>query len=111
MSFFISDAYAQAAPQAAAGGDFTQMAITIAVFFAIFYFLVIRPQSKRAKAHNAMVSALAKGDEVVTQGGLMGRVSDLGETFIEVEIASDVKVKVQRHAVTSVMPKGTLKSL
>jgi preprotein translocase subunit YajC len=78
--------------------------------FLLFYFLIIRPQSKRAKEHRAMVDALAKGDEVVTNGGIIGRVSQLGDTFISVEIADGVEVKVQRQAVASVLPKGTIKS-
>jgi preprotein translocase subunit YajC len=111
MSFFISDAFAQAAPQAAQqASPWTQLPIFI-VLFAVFYFLLIRPQQKRAKEHKKLVDNLAKGDEVVTQGGLLGRVTEVGENFIEVEIASDVKVKVQRPSVVAVMPKGTIKSL
>jgi preprotein translocase subunit YajC len=113
MSLFISDALAQAAPAASAGGEggLMQMLITMGLFFAVFYFLAIRPQQKRAKEHKAMVEALGKGDEVVTQGGIVGRVSDLGENFIEVEIAEEVKVKIQRGAVSAVLPKGTIKTL
>lgn len=79
------------------------------IMFAVFYFLLIRPQTKRAKEHKAMVSALAKGDEVVIGGGMLGRVTDLDENFITVEIASGVSVKFQRQAVTQVLPKGTIK--
>ena len=82
----------------------------LVVFFAVFYFFIIRPQSKRAKEHRNMLSALAKGDEVVTAGGMAGRVDDIGEAFVSVEVANNVKVKVQKHAITAVLPKGTLKA-
>ena len=110
MSFFISDAYAQAATPAADPSMWGQL-LPFAALFAVFYFLLIRPQQKRAKEHKKMVESLAKGDEVVTQGGLAGRVTDVGENFIEVEIADAVKVKVQRPSVAAVMPKGTIKNL
>lgn len=82
----------------------------LAIFFAVFFFLVIRPQMKRAKEHRSMVSALGKGDEVITSGGLAGRIDDVSDSFITVEIADGVRVKVQKQAVTAVLPKGTLKS-
>lgn len=104
MSFFISDAYAQAAP--AAGPGLEGLLFPIALI-AIFYFLLIRPQAKRAKEHRKMVEALAKGDEVVTQGGMLGRVTEVGENFASIEIADGIEVKVQKSAVASVMPKGT----
>jgi preprotein translocase subunit YajC len=110
MSFFISDAYAQAAPQASQP-DILGAVLPFVVLFAVFYFLLIRPQQKRAKEHKKMVEALGKGDEVVTQGGVFGRVTDLGENIVEVEIADGVKIKVQRQAVSSVLPKGTIKNL
>jgi preprotein translocase subunit YajC len=80
------------------------------VLFGIFYFLMIRPQMKRQKEHRALLSALAKGDEVVTSGGIVGRIDEVGESFIGVEIAQGVVVKVQKGAVSQVLPKGTLKS-
>ncbi|GAB4301459.1 MAG: hypothetical protein Kow0096_22280 [Thiohalomonadaceae bacterium] len=80
-----------------------------AIMFVVFYFLLIRPQQKRAKEHRAMVENLAKGDEVVTGGGLVGKVTDLGDNFIEVEVADNVRVKVQRQMLASVLPKGTIK--
>lgn len=109
MSFLISDALAQnaAAPQGA-GFEFL---IMIAIFFGIMYFMIIRPQTKRAKEHKKMVEALSKGDEVVTNGGLLGKVTALGDNFIQIEVAEGTEVKVQRQAVAAVMPKGTLKSL
>ncbi len=77
--------------------------------FVLFYFIAIRPQRKRQKEHAAMVSALAKGDEVVTSGGLLGRISNVGESFVEVEVGEGLKVKVQRQAIAQLMPKGTVK--
>ena len=80
------------------------------VFIAIFYFLLIRPQQKKAKEHQAMVPRLAAGDEVVTGGGILGKVVEVGDTFVTLEIADGVRIKVQKFQVTSLMPKGTLKS-
>lgn len=103
----ISDAWAQAAP--GAPSQFTPL-LMVGVFFVIFYFLLFRPQQKRAKEHQNLVSKLAAGDEVVTTGGLLGRVSEVGDTFVTLEIADGVRVKVQKVQITSLMPKGTLKS-
>jgi len=107
LDFFISPAFAQAAgPQPSPWS----LPIMLAVFFAVFYFFVIRPQSKRAKEHRNMLSALAKGDEVVTAGGVLGRVVEIGDAFISVEVSNGVALKLQRHAITAVLPKGTLKA-
>ena len=84
--------------------------VPLIVIFVLFYFLLIRPQMKRAKEHRKMVETLAKNDEVVTSGGLLGRITDVEESFIRVEIAEGVRVKVQKSAVTSLVPKGTAKS-
>ena len=99
---------AQANPGAESGG--VSMIIMMVVLFGLMYFMMIRPQMKRQKEHRALVSALAKGDEVVTNGGLVGRVDDVGDTFITVEIAPNVKVKLQKGAVSQVLPKGSLKA-
>ncbi len=107
MDFFIASAWAAEAAPAPGFADF----IPLIVLFVVFYFLLIRPQTKRVKEHKALVSNLAKGDEVVTNGGLMGKVKDLGDNFLLIEIASGVEVKVQRQSINSVMPKGTLKTL
>jgi len=80
------------------------------VFIAIFYFLLIRPQQKKAKDHQAMVTRLSAGDEVVTSGGILGKIIEVGDSFITLEIAEGVRIKVQKFQVTSLMPKGTLKS-
>lgn len=109
MNLFIADAYAQA-PAAQPSAPDASFVIMLGVMFVAFYFLLIRPQTKRAKEHKAMVSALAKGDEVVTSGGMLGRVSKLDENFLTLEIAEGVEVKVQRQAVQTILPKGTLKS-
>lgn len=112
MNLFIADAYAQAqAPDAAAqqGGGFVSIMMLVVMFVA-FYFLLIRPQAKRAKEHKAMIAALARGDEVVAAGGLLGRVTELSDQYATVEVAEGVQVKMQRHAIQTVLPKGTLKS-
>ena len=107
---FISEAFAQAAPAAGADpfGGLGSM-LPLILMFVVLYFVMIRPQMKRQKEHRAMIDALAKGDEVVTSGGLLGKVSKMGETFIGLEIAGGVEVQVQRTAVIQVMPKGTVK--
>ena len=108
MSFFIDNAWAQAA-HAQTGGSLGFI-LMMGLFFVIFYFMLIRPQSKRAKEHRAMLSALATGDEVVTSGGILGRVTEVGDNFITLEVASGVQLKVQKGQVAALMPKGTVKS-
>ena len=93
-----------------AGGGGLEMILMMAVFFTIMYFMIIRPQQKRAKEHKAMLEALNKGDEVVTNGGILGKVASMTENFVELSVADNVTVKVQKQAIASVMPKGTLKS-
>ncbi|NMW24641.1 preprotein translocase subunit YajC [Rhodanobacter soli] len=110
MSFPISPVIAQAAASQPAGGGMS-MIIMMVVLFGLMYFMMIRPQMKRQKEHRALIAGLAKGDEVVTNGGIAGRVEEVGETFITVEIAASVKVKVQKGAVQQVLPKGSLKSV
>ena len=110
---FISSAFAQTAPAAAAGGDMqsTLMCmLPLLLMFAVLYFVMIRPQMKKQKEHRAMIDALAKGDEIVTAGGLLGKVSKIGDAYIGVELASGVEVQMQRQAVVQVLPKGTLKA-
>jgi preprotein translocase, YajC subunit len=111
MSFPISPVIAQAAAAQPAAGGGLQMIIMLVVLFGLMYFMMIRPQMKRQKEHRALIAGLAKGDEVVTNGGIAGRVEEVGETFITVEIAANVKVKVQKGAVQQVLPKGSLKSV
>ena len=110
---FISSAFAQTAPAAAAAGGDLQSSLMsmlpLLLMFAVLYFVMIRPQMKKQKEHRAMIDALAKGDEVVTAGGLLGKVSKIGDAFIGVELAQGVEVQLQRSAVVQVLPKGTLK--
>ena len=108
MDWLISSASAQAAGGTPANP--IMQLLPLILIFVVFYFLLIRPQAKRAKEHKAMVAALAVGDEVVTSGGILGRVTEAGEQFLTVEVAEGVRVKVQRHTVSSVLPKGTMKS-
>ena len=115
MNFLISEAWAEAPAAGAAapqglGGQYGSL-LLMAVLFAAFYFILIRPQAKRAKEHKAMIAALAKGDEVVAAGGVLGRVTNLGDTYVTVGIAEGVEIKVQRQAIQTVLPKGTIKSV
>ena len=108
---FISSAFAQTAPAAAEGGlmgSLTGM-LPLVLMFVVLYFIMIRPQMKRQKEHRAMIEAITKGDEIATAGGLLGKVSRMGEGFLHIEIAEGVEVQIQRSAVSKVLPKGTLK--
>ena len=109
---FISYAFAQTAPAAAAGGDMQSTLMSmlpLLLMFVVLYFVMIRPQMKKQKEHRAMIDALAKGDEVVTAGGFLGKVSKLGDAYVGIELANGVEVQMQRSAVVQVLPKGTLK--
>jgi preprotein translocase subunit YajC len=108
MNALIPAAWAQGA-SGAAPNQLAPM-LMVVVFVAIFYFLLIRPQQKKAKEHQALVSRLAAGDEVVTSGGILGRITEVGDTFVTLEVADGVRVKVQKFQVTQLMPKGSLKS-
>lgn len=108
MSLFISDAHAQTAGGVGGGGP--MQIIILVVFAAVFYFLLIRPQQKRLKDQQSMLSRLSTGDEVVTTGGLLGRITDVGDAFVTLEVADGVRIKVQKAQVTQLLPKGTLKS-
>lgn len=109
MDWLISTASAQA--QGAAAPSALMQFLPLVLIFVVFYFLLIRPQSKRAKEHAAMVAALEVGAEVATSGGILGKVVAVADQYITVEIADGVNVKIQRHTVTQVLPKGTLKSV
>ena len=108
MDWLISSASAQAA--GGAQSNPIMQLLPLILIFVVFYFLLIRPQAKRTKEHKAMLAALAVGDEVVTSGGMLGKVTEAGEQFLTVEVAEGVRVKVQRHTVSTVLPKGTMKS-
>ncbi len=109
MDFFINNAWAQAAP--APGGSGMANIIFIVVMFAVFWFILIRPQMKQQKEHKNMVSALAKGDEVVSAGGILGKITKIGDNFVELEIADNVVIKIQKNSISNVLPKGTLKTM
>ncbi len=108
---FISSAFAQTAP-AAAGGDMQSSMMSmlpLVLMFVVLYFVMIRPQMKKQKEHKAMIDSITKGDEVVTAGGVLGKVSKLGDSYIGLEVANGVEIQVQRSAVVQVLPKGTFK--
>ena len=109
---FISNAFAQTAPAAASGGDMGSSLMSmlpLVLMFVVLYFIMIRPQMKKQKEHRAMIDALAKGDEVVTAGGMLGKVTSLAEGFVTLQVANGVEVQMQRSSVVQVLPKGTIK--
>ena len=106
---FISSAYAQTAAAAGSTQGTLMSMLPLVLMFVVLYFVMIRPQMKKQKEHKAMIEALAKGDEVVTAGGMLGKVSKLGDAYIGVELAAGVEVQLQRSAVVQVLPKGTIK--
>jgi preprotein translocase subunit YajC len=109
MDLFIASAWAQAAP---AGPEQNAFAfLPLVILFVVFYLFLIRPQVKRQKEHQKLVQALSKGDEIVSSGGVAGRITEVGDNFLKVEIAKGVEVRLQKPAVTTVLPKGTLKDL
>ncbi len=107
MDFFITPAWAQAATPSPMGG-YANIGMLVLIF-VVFYFLLIRPQTKRAKEHREMVGKLATGDEVVTNGGILGRITEVGEHFVTLEIAKNTAISVQKFQVAQLMPKGTFK--
>ena len=109
LDLLIPVAHAQSAPAAAPGGGLMGL-LPFVLMFVVMIFLMIVPQSKRAKQHREMLAKLQKGDEVVTNGGVVGRVADIGDAFVTIEIADGVKVKFQRAAISMVLPKGSLKA-
>ena len=105
---FISSAFAQTAPAATGGTESNLMSLLpLVLMFVVLYFIMIRPQMKRQKESKAMIDALAKGDEVITSGGMIGRIAKLGDAYMHVEVASGVEIQVQRGSVIQVLPKGT----
>ena len=110
LDLVVSPAYAQATGQPAGGGGFGMSLLFPILLIGVMYFLMIRPQMKRQKEHRSMLEKLAKGDEVLTNGGIAGVVTDIGENFITVEVADNVRLRVQKGAIANVLPKGTLKS-
>ena len=109
---FISSAFAQTVPAATAGGDMQSSLMSmlpLVLMFVVLYFVMIRPQMKKQKEHRTMIKALAKGDEIVTVGGILGKVSKLGDNYVTLEVAANVEVQIQRSAVVQVLPKGSIK--
>jgi preprotein translocase subunit YajC len=112
LPVFISSAFAQTAPAAAAGGDMQSSLMSmlpLVLMFVVLYFVMIRPQMKKQKEAKAMIDALAKGDEVVTVGGMLGKITKISENALGLEIANGVEVQIQRGAVVQVLPKGSIK--
>lgn len=110
MSFFIAEAAAQA--QGAPGAQNPYFSILMMVgLFALMYFMLIRPQRKRQKEHQQLVDALSKGDEVVTTSGMLGRVTEVGDVYLTLDVGNDIKLKFQKAAVHAVLPKGTIKAI
>lgn len=108
MSFFISDAIAEAAPAAAAQPELASLLLPVGLV-VLFYFFLIRPQNKRQKEHRQMVAGLQKGEEIITTGGLLGKITNVGENFVTLEISKDVSIYIQKNSIQAIMPKGTLK--
>jgi preprotein translocase subunit YajC len=111
MSLFISTAHAAAAPAPAGGG--MEMLVMLAVFGLVFYFMIYRPQAKRVKEHKGLMSTLSKGDEVLTQGGIVGKIVKVSDEkdFLVISVAEGVEVVLQKSAINAVLPKGTMKTL
>lgn len=113
MSFFISDAMAEA-PAGAAPGDvpfFANPFFMLVVMVVFFYFFIIRPQNKRNKEHKELMSSLSKGDEVVVAGGMLGKITKVSEDYVVVEVAQNTEIRFQKNAITNTLPKGTIKSI
>lgn len=113
MDFFIASAHAAPAAGQPQGSGGTEMIFMLVIFGLIFYFMIYRPQAKRVKEHKALMSSISKGDEVLTQGGLLGRVAKVADDkdYVVIEVAENTQVMVQKSAISAVLPKGTLKSL
>jgi preprotein translocase subunit YajC len=110
MDFLINSAYAQAAGATGGGPSLLNTLLLPGLLLVVFYFLLIRPQSKRAKDQREMLSKIAVGDEIATTGGILGKVTEVGEQFLSVEVADGVNIKLQKFQVAQVLPKGTVKS-
>ncbi len=115
MSFFIADAFAEAAPTilntSVAQHDGTFSMIMVAAIFVLFYFMLIRPQNKRAKEHKALIEQLKTNDEIITSGGFAGKIIEIKDKFLKIGLADNVEVYIQRSAISSVLPKGTIKTI
>lgn len=110
MSFFIADAAAQTQSAPSAQGGLMQIVMLVGLF-ALMYFMLIRPQRKRQKEHQQLIGALGKGDEVVLTSGMLGRVTEVGDVYLTLDVGNDIKLKFQKAAVHAVLPKGTIKAI
>ncbi|RMG30546.1 MAG: preprotein translocase subunit YajC [Gammaproteobacteria bacterium] len=108
LDVFVTPAWAAGAPPGPQPGPIASL-LPLILILVVFYFLILRPQQKKVKEHRQLVESLKKGDEVVTNGGLLGRITEVGENFVQMKVAENVEVRVQRHAIAALMPKGTLK--
>lgn len=111
MSFFIAEAAAQAQSAPSAQGGFAMQMFMLVGLFALMYFMLIRPQRKRQKEHQQLMGALGKGDEVVLTSGMLGRVTEVGDVYLTLDVGNDIKLKFQKAAVHAVLPKGTIKAI
>ena len=111
FNFFINDALAEGGSAMGSQPELLSQLMVFVGIFLIFYFLFIRPQNKKLKEHKEMTENLKKGDEVVTNGGVLGKVTNLHESFVSVEIAQDIQIRIQRQSISSIMPKGTIKGI
>jgi len=110
MSFFIAEAAAQAQSAPSAQGGYMQIVMLVGLF-ALMYFMLIRPQRKRQKEHQQLIEALGKGDEVVLTSGMLGRVTEVGDVYLTLDVGNEIKLKFQKAAVHAVLPKGTIKAI
>jgi preprotein translocase subunit YajC len=111
LNFFISDAVAEGGSSLGGQPELVSQLLVFGGIFVIFYFLFIRPQNKKIKEHKEMTEGLKKGDEVVTNGGVLGKITGLHENFVSIEIAQDIQMRIQRQSISSLMPKGTIKAI
>jgi preprotein translocase subunit YajC len=111
LNFFVSNAYAETTAPAAQQGSGFSLIIMFAVFFVLIYFTILRPQNKRAKEQQTLMNSISKGDEVITAGGLLGRITKITDQYITLTIANNVDIVMQKSSIVSVLPKGTLKSI
>ncbi|MFK5985926.1 MAG: preprotein translocase subunit YajC [Pseudomonadota bacterium] len=111
FNFFINDAVAEAGSSFGAQPELLSQLMVFGGIFLIFYFLFIRPQNKKLKEHKQMTESLKKGDEIVTNGGVLGKITSLHENFVSIEVAKDINIRVQRQSISTLMPKGTVKAI
>ena len=111
LNFFVSSAYADTSASPPSTGGGLSMLVMIGVFFVFLYFVTWRPQNKRAKEHRNLLNSLAKGDEIITAGGLLGRISKISDNYVVLALTDNVEITIQKNSIVSALPKGTLKSI